>query len=485
MSKEKGGLSLTMINTIIGIAIMFIIRLFPPVAPITETGMEVLGIFIGTLWLWTTVDPTWASIFSIFMIGVSSYDTMGNVITAAFGNPTVVQMLFMMIFSGALVNQRITPYIGRWFLTKKVAEGKPWLLTFFICLGAYILSVFLGPFAPIFLFWPVLYEIFQQLGYTNKDKYPKIAVIMVVFSSMLGFPVPPYQGNTLALLTNYRTISQGTVTINDGMYFAWGITLGFMLMVLSILFCKYVFRPDVSRLKNLTIEDLNRNPLPPMTIHQKVLSITFVIYVLCMLLPSWIPTAPGMAVLKANSTGLAAIFVSLLSALQIKGKSVIDFQATMKNNVAWSTFFLCTSAILIGSVLTAENTGISGFLNQLLVPMFSNMNSFTFIIFLMVVLCVLTNVCNSLVIGMILKPVILTYSQATGVNAAPIVAMSIFFVLSCAMETPAASPFAAMLFGNKEWLKSTDIYKYCGILILFEFALVLVIGVPYANLLLG
>ena len=63
--------------------------------------------------------------------------------------------------------------------------------------------------------------------------------------------------------------------------------------------------------------------------------------------------------------------------------------------------------------------------------------------------------------------------------------MSIFFVLSCAMETPAASPFAAMLFGNKEWLKSTDIYKYCGILILFEFALVLVIGVPYANLLLG
>ena len=157
----------------------------------------------------------------------------------------------------------------------------------------------------------------------------------------------------------------------------------------------------------------------------------------------------------------------------------------MKTNVAWSSFFLCTSAILIGSVLTAENTGISGFLNQLLVPMFSNMNSFTFIIFLMVVLCVLTNVCNSLVIGMILQPVILSYCTTTGINAAPIVSLSIFFVLSCAMETPAASPFAAMLFGNKEWLEAKDIYKYCGMIILLEFALVLIIGIPMMNIFMG
>ena len=486
MSKSKSGLSVTMINSIIGIAIMFIIRMFPPVAPITETGMEVLGIFIGTLYLWTTVDPTWASIFSIFMIGFSSYSNMGGVIKEAFGNPTVVQMLFMMVFSGALVREKITPYIGRWFLTRKVSEGKPWLLTFVISLGCLLMAVFLGgPFAPIFLFWPVMYDIFQQLGYTNKETYPKLAVIMVVFGSMLGFPVPPYAGNPLALLTNYRTISNNTVELNDGMYFASTLIMGIVFLAITIIFLKYVIHPDVSKLKSLKIDDLKKNPLPPMSIHQKILAIAYVVYVLCMLIPSWFPTLPGMAFLKANSTGMAATFVAVLAAIQIAGKPVIDIQGTMKTNVAWSSFFLCTSAILIGSVLTAENTGITPFLNQLLSPLFTGMSTVTFIIFLMVVLCVLTNVCNSLVIGMILQPVILSYCTTTGINAAPIVSLSIFFVLSCAMETPAASPFAAMLFGNKEWLEAKDIYKYCGMIILLEFALVLVIGIPMMNLFMG
>ena len=486
MSKSKGGISATMINSIIGIAIMFIIRMFPPVAPITETGMEVLGIFIGTLYLWTTVDPTWASIFSIFMIGFSSYSNMGGVIKEAFGNPTVVQMLFMMVFSGALVREKITPYIGRWFLTRKVSEGKPWLLTFVISLGCLLMAVFLGgPFAPIFLFWPVMYDIFQQLGYTNKETYPKLAVIMVVFGSMLGFPVPPYAGNPLALLTNYRTISNNTVELNDGMYFASTLIMGVVFLAITIIFLKYVIHPDVSKLKSLKIDDLKKNPLPQMSIHQKILAIAYVVYVLCMLIPSWFPTLPGMAFLKANSTGMAATFVAVLAAIQIAGKPVVDIQGTMKTNVAWSSFFLCTSAILIGSVLTAENTGITPFLNQLLSPLFTGMSTVTFIIFLMVVLCVLTNVCNSLVIGMILQPVILSYCTTTGINAAPIVSLSIFFVLSCAMETPAASPFAAMLFGNKEWLEAKDIYKYCGMIILLEFALVLVIGIPMMNLFMG
>ena len=63
--------------------------------------------------------------------------------------------------------------------------------------------------------------------------------------------------------------------------------------------------------------------------------------------------------------------------------------------------------------------------------------------------------------------------------------MRVSAVLSCAMETPAASPFAAMLFGNKEWLEAKDIYKYCGMIILLEFALVLVIGIPMMNLFMG
>lgn len=487
IADKKRSALIPMIHSAIGIAIMLLFRFLPISLPeVTPTGMEVLGIFIGTLYLWTTVDPTWASVLCIFAIGVSSYAPMPKVLSDAFGAPVVVQMLFMMVFTGALVEEKITLYIGRWFLTRKVMEGRPWVFTFVVCLGCCIMSfVMAAPFAPIFLFWPIMYGVFQQLGISRDEKYAKLMVILVVFGALLGFPVPPYASNGLALLSNYRNIAANVgsdVAINDAMYLICTLLLSIIVLTITILFCKFVFRPDVSKLKSLKIADLNKNPLPPMTLRQKVLAITFCIYILCMLLPSWIPNVPGMAFLSANSLGLALLFVAILSAVLIQNEPVLKFNRVMTTQIAWPSFFIIVAAILIGNVLTAENTGISAFLNAVLSPIFSGMNTVVFIIAMMVLLMVLTNLCNSLVVGMIMQPVILNFCMNNGINAAPIVTLSIFFVLSCAMVTPAASPFAAMLFGNKDWLDAKDVYKFCSIIVLLELVLVLIIGIPLTNL---
>ena len=72
------------IHFIIGLAIMFLIRWMPVEMPaITPVGKQILGIFIGTLYLWSTVDPIWSSILSIFMIGTSDYAAMGGVLNAS------------------------------------------------------------------------------------------------------------------------------------------------------------------------------------------------------------------------------------------------------------------------------------------------------------------------------------------------------------------------------------------------------------------
>ena len=75
----------TIIHSIIGLAIMIGFRFLPLNLPeITPVGMQVVGIFIGTLYLWTFVDPAWASLMAIAMIGFSDYATMSAVITSAF-----------------------------------------------------------------------------------------------------------------------------------------------------------------------------------------------------------------------------------------------------------------------------------------------------------------------------------------------------------------------------------------------------------------
>lgn len=187
----------TLIHFIIGFAIMIGFRFIPAgVLPqVTPVGLQVLGVFVGTIYLWTTVDPILGSIASIVMLGFTDWASMNYVLLQAFGNPVLVQCLFLMIIMGGLTDRRINAYIARFILTRKMIEGKPWIFTGAIVFGSYLMSVFVGCFAPIFLFWPVLTSVYEEVGFKKSDLYPQLMTIMVVMAAVVGFPVPPYMGN--------------------------------------------------------------------------------------------------------------------------------------------------------------------------------------------------------------------------------------------------------------------------------------------------
>ena len=486
--------NMSYIHFAIGLLIMLIFRFIPVgVLPnVTEPGLQIMGIFIGTIYLWSTSDPSVASITAIVMIGLSDFTTAGGALVGCFGNATVIQMLFLMIFMGGLTNRRLTVYIGRWILTRKVIEGKPWVFTTAILLGSYCMSVFIGCFAPIFLFWPVLYGIFEDVGFKKTDKYPKLIVIGVVLGALIGFPVPPYMSNGLALLGNYRGLlpnfgnlsEMPGVMIADGTYFIACFIMGLLLIASVVLVMRFVFRPDVEPLKDVTIEMLEKNPLPPMNKAQKIYGVSLVVFIFCMLVPSLLPTVPVLSFLYQNSLLVPVALTVILCLLRGEDGPVLDMQSVMGKDFAWPTFWLCTAAIYLGGVLTNEATGITPFLNTVLSPIFTGMSGAVFTVVLLLVTVVLTNICNSLVIGMIMQPVVLTYCVSAGVNPAPIITLLIFTVLLSAACTPAASPFAAMLFGNKDYLTSGDVYKYATTFVLVELAIILVIGIPFINLLL-
>ncbi len=490
MKSSSRPVSLRAVHSCIGVAIMFLFRYLPlPLPEVTPVGMEIIGIFIGTLYLWTTVDPVWSSLLSIFMIGISSYAPMNQVLASAFGNPVVIQMLFLMIVMNAMVYNKLTAYIGRFFLTMKINSGRPWVFTAMLMIGAMLMAAFVGPFSPIFLFWPVLYDIFQEVGIQKGEKYPTIMLILVAIATLLGFPVPPYSGNSLALIGNYAGITENMgskVVINSAAYLAVGLIYGFVSIGVIVLFCKYVLRPDVSKLKNLDVEMLKRNPLPPLNNNQKFMAASFVVYIMTMLLPSIFPNLGIMKFLSVNNYGIALGYTALLACVSLdkeKSEPVLPFGKVM-NGFAWGTFFLCTAAILLGSVLTNEATGISAFLNTILTPIFSSMSLVMFYVALLVITLILTNICNSLVVGMLMQPVIASFCLQTGINSAPITSLIIIFVLASASVTPSASPFAAMIHGNKEWLKSGEIYKNTILFALIELILVIVVGIPAATVLI-
>ncbi len=478
-----------MIHSLIGIGVMVFFRYLPLNLPeITPVGMEVLGIFLGTLYLWTFADPIWGSILSIGMLGFSHYSNMNAVLAEAFGAPVTVQVLFMLIMSGGLAYYKISSYLGRFFLTRKFTNGKPWLFLSVLCVGCYFIAGFINAFTPIFVLWPVLYGIFDDVGYEKGDAFPRVALTMIVIASLIGFPMAPFAQNGLALLSNFEKITAempgGPIVVNSGAYLATAIILGMVMIAAAILFCKFVLRPDVSKMKNFNVDTFVKNPLPPMSLQQKLYCGGFVVVILGLMLPSLFPTLPGMSFLKPAVYGITMTVAALMAAIHIKGEPILDIPKVLANNVSWGSYFIIMAAVFLGSVLTNPSTGVSAFLAYILSPIFEGMSPVFFIVLILLLGGILTNICNSLVIGMILQPIIMTYCIQTGADARPIVTLMIQFVLLSAAITPAASPFAAILHSNKEWIPTKYVYKYTVPIVLLEMLITLVVGIPLTSILM-
>lgn len=471
---------------------MMVCRLIPvgSVPGLTEVGTQIIGIFIGTIYLWTTVDATLASLTSILMIALSDYAPAAGVLSTCFGNATVIQMLFMMIFMGGLTHRKVTDYIARFLITRRSMEGRPWVFTFVILFSSFLLSVFVNVFTPVFLFWPVLYRVFEDVGYKKEDKYPKLLIMAVGLVCLVGFPVPPYTGNALALIGNYSGMVGNfenlavmeNIRISNGPYFVSCFLTGLVLILGIIVVMRLLFRPDVTPMRKISVDIINKNPLPPMNQTQKTYSVLLVMFIVLMLVPSMLPQVPVLSFFKANSLALALALVVIACLIQCDGEPILHFRHVIGNEFAWPSFWLCASAILLGGVLTNEATGVTTFLTTVLSPIFSGMGERMFVVLFCIIAVVLTNFCNSLVIGMVLQPVALTYCNMNGVNPVPVIILLSISVLSTAICTPAANPIAAMIFSNKEYFSSKKSYLYSFLFALSETILIVAVGVPLVYL---
>ena len=66
--KKRNLDALYIINSIITILLLFGFGHLPAPDPITPMGMQILGVFLGLLWGWTTVDMIWPSILGLIAL---------------------------------------------------------------------------------------------------------------------------------------------------------------------------------------------------------------------------------------------------------------------------------------------------------------------------------------------------------------------------------------------------------------------------------
>lgn len=470
------------IHCIIGILIMFGFGSLEPFNPITPLGMQVLGVFIGVIYLWSFVSVLWPSLLGMIALGLTQYASMKDVLMASFGDTVTVLLLFAMILFGAIQHAGVTRYISRWFLTRKVINGRPVVFSFIFIFTTYVLAALSASvLPPILLMWSILYDVLNDVGYKKGEKYTTIMVIGTLFGAISGQAAKPFTGSALMVVGSFEKVTK--LHLDYLPYMLFGFIMSTLGIILYTLLIKYVFKPDMNKIANISSERFEQEKLPAMTLQQKTLFASMFGYLILILIPSILPKTIGFVALldKIGAFGVVMAFIVGLCLFKVDNKPIINVKDIMGRYVSWDVYFLVAMAMAISGALTAKTTGIQEFIIQALNPVLGGLSPFAFTAVILVFAMLITNIANNGVMGVLLMPIIYTFSLQNGVNAMAITTATIF-ALHIAILTPAASPFAAMLIGNTEWVDSKDVFKYGSIILISIFALFLLVGMPLANL---
>lgn len=472
----------TAIYNLIGLLIMLFFSFIPIQSDfITPMGMKVIGIFLGTIFLWSIGEMIWPSIISVALLAWMGYMPMPELLKEWMGSSTVVMIFFLLVLVGTFQYHGCTNYIARFFLTRKVMERRPWIFTFVMLLGTYLVATFVNPWAGVFLFLPIVQNACQTLGFEKRDQYTQLMTITVIMAALLGFPSSYFNGTIYGLNANYMQISGQEIP--GGKYMLIAIVLGITMLACFTLCMKYILKPDVTPLEDLTIDQLNQNPLPPINRTQKIVSITLLVFIFLMLFPVIFSHLALSRYFKENISGIAMTLVGFLALLHIDGQSVLDFPAIMKDYFSWPTYFIIATSLLLGDALTSEAVGITDLLEHVLTPLFSSMSLFVFILAVVFTGAFFSNFTNSVVVLLILHPIIYTYSITVNADMVPVVILATIATIGFAAITPSASPYAATIFAQKEFVQPIKIYKYASLFVLIELIIIFAIGIPLIYLL--
>ena len=137
----------------------------------------------------------------------------------------------------------------------------------------------------------------------------------------------------------------------------------------------------------------------------------------------------------------------------------MDFNKAAKEGASYETLIMCALIMPLASMLTSDATGIKTFVADLLGPFLTGFGPTMFIVMLLLMCLVLTQVMNNGVICIILMSLLTSMTETLGISATPIAIMLMVFS-QLAFCTPVATPMSGIMFANTNWVKAKDLYRY-------------------------
>lgn len=445
------------------IAIYFVIvALFffviPPIEPITKPGMRVLGLFFAAIFGWTASSEVWPSIFTTVLFMFTGLMDITSMLAATWGGDIFLFMVFMFMVVAYLQYSGASKFASAWLLTRKFLIGHPWRIIGMLMVIAWLLSIFAGILAGLLITWGFIYQICGLMGYKPFSKEASAMIFGVGLVGALSLSTVPFLHNALVILAAF-TSSTG-IEINLLHYLAYTVPTDLLCIAAYLLMCKFIFRIDVSKMKEMTVDFIPAEDLV-CTKEVAYALIFLVVLVAALLLPNVLPaTVPLKSVIKSiGNSGICFIVFGIWSLIKVNDKKIFDIGQLAAKGINWNMLLMTFGIFGFISLLANPATGISAFLGAHLAPIFMGKPIVLFVAIAMLITIILTNFMINMVIAVLMMAATFPVATQLGIDVTQLgylytVCATIAFCL------PAASPAGMLLFANKEWLNAKEIYKF-------------------------
>ena len=432
--------------------------LLPVVEPITPAGMKLLGVFVAAIYGWSVTTEIWPSLLTIALIPFTGITTLTGLLTATWGSDTVLFMIFLFVMIAFLEETGSTSYMASFLMSRKFLKGHPWRLIFMIMLVSWVHSTFCNNVAGMMIGWGFVYKICDVLGYKPFDKFANLMVFGVAVMGALSLSAVPWGHNALVILGSYMQSSGQQ--INFLHYLAYSIPFGLFSIFGFMLLCKFVFRLDVSRLKEFDPSTLASDEME-LTKERKIALISLAVLILWIVIPSVLPAANPVRVF-CDQMGLsikAMLMVVVLSMLKVEGKKVFNFGRLATKGVQWNMVLMIVAIYCFVGFLGSSDAGIGTFLGAVFTPLFKNVSPIMLFVLVLLITILLTNFMINMVVAVIMISATVPVAVSMGILPLQIVYL---ITISCtiAFMLPSASAASCILFANTQWVRPKDVYKY-------------------------
>lgn len=451
-------------------------QFLPGIGPLTPKGCAVVGTFLGAIYGWTFLDMLWPSI--IGMIGLGCAMGTDVVLGASFGNPIIPMLIIVLAMVTILTDNDLINVIAKAFVTSRFTKGKPWLMVFTLYVGSFFCAL-INPFVSMILFMGIFLQICNKAGIKPFSPFPAVMLLGLALSVQIGKMVLPFIGTGLTLLGAYAMI-QGSMP-NFISFMAFMVPMGLMVVALYVLICKFVFRIDVSGIKDVDPSIFGKKE--KLNADQKKAVFFLILLIVVLLVPSLLPKEWGISIFlnKITMFGQAALVVLLLMITKKKdGTPFFTFNSGAANGISWDAVFMTSFILAVSMIMNSDETGIKPLLSMMIEP-FKVLSPMVFLVVIMFIIGIMTNIANNMTLATIFLPLVLMVAGDMGMEPLA-VACILFLVTHLALCTPGASAFAGLAFAQTTWVKPKTMMKYGFIAVVILIPLFLALAIPYALL---